>query len=136
MKKISIAAVSLLIMSTALFLSCSKSSTSPKATPTPINITGYWFGSAYGGEFNQSYLLESNGTLKVYDFYYYPTSTDTSLALDGTGNYSVSGNSVKVNTSFSNGENFSLTGIIDTAVKPETITFTSGNEVDVYTKQN
>jgi len=136
MKKISITALSLLIMSTSLFLSCSKSSTSPKTTTTSINITGYWFGSAYGGEFNQSYLLRSDGTLKVYDFYYYPTSTDTTMALDGTGNYVVTGNSVNVNTSFSNGEKFSVTGIIDTAVKPETITFTSGTEVDVYTKQN
>jgi len=111
--------------------SCSKKST-PKPTTTPTNgAVGYWF-LASGGTFNQSFLFRADGSLKVYDFYANPTSTDTTIAYDGTGTYSVSGNLIKITDSFPNGQSFSGTNVLDLTATPPTMTDDNGA---VYKKQ-
>ncbi len=117
------------------------SACSKKNTPTPAksnSIAGYWFGSADGGSFNQSFLLRANGTVKVYDFYYNPTSTDTTKAYDGVGTYTVAGSIITVNTSFPDGETFSATAQLNSTSNPTIMTFgtaASGYNGDVYKKQ-
>ena len=114
--------------------SCSKKS-SPKPAPTS-SVAGYWFISS-GGTFNQSFLLRANGTLKVYDFYANPTSTDTTIAYDGTGTYSVSGNILTITDTFPNGQTFSGTDLLNLTATPPTFTdkSASGYNGAVYTKQ-
>ena len=117
------------------------SACSKKNNPTPTSanpVAGYWFGSADGGSFNQSFLLRTNGTVKVYDFYYNPTSTDTTKAYDGVGTYTVSGSIITVNTAFPDGETFSATAQLNLTSNPKTMTFgsaASGYNGDVYKKQ-
>lgn len=121
---------------------CSKSSDKPpgnSGSGTSI-IKGYWFGSANGGAFNQSFLFYSDGTLKVYDFYANATSHDTTQAYDGIGTYVYDSiaKSITVNTSFPNGQKFSSTAKVNTGVNPMTMTFppsSDGYSSDVYTKQ-
>jgi hypothetical protein len=96
--------------------SCSKKSTPKPATPTS-RVVGYWFISS-GGAFNQSFLFRANGTLKVYDFYANPTSTDTTIAYDGTGTYSVSGNILTISDTFPNGQTFSGMDLLDLTASP------------------
>ena len=138
MKSLKFSAVVTLCVTVFYFSSCSKKST---PTPNPASgnsVAGYWFGSADGGAFNQSFLLRSNGSVKVYDFYYNPTSTDTTKAYDGTGTYTVSGNIITVNTTFPDGETFSATAQLNLTAAPKTMTFgsaASGYNGDVYRKQ-
>jgi hypothetical protein len=115
--------------------SCSKKSTPTPTTPTST-VVGYWFVSS-GGSFNQSFLLRANGTLKVYDFYANPTSRDTTIAYDGNGTYSVSGNILTITDTFPNGQTFSGTDLLDLTASPPTFTDkgTSGYNGAVYTKQ-
>jgi len=116
--------------------SCSKKSNPKPASPS--SVAGYWFGTANGGAFNQSFLLKADGSLKVYDFYADPTSTDTTKAYDGTGTYSIKDNIITVNTVFDNGQTFSATALIDLKATPPTLTFgnaASGYNGDVYRKQ-
>jgi len=136
MKQLKIISMALLCLFCIVFYSCKKSDT-PKPVTNNTGIAGYWFGTANGGEFNQSFLLRTDGTLKVYDFYYAPTSTDTTKAYDGTGTYTVSGDLIVINTSFPNGETFKGTGIISKTSAPETFTMgiSSGYNGDVYTKK-
>jgi len=110
--------------------SCSKKSTPKPTTPTN-GAVGYWF-LASGGTFNQSFLFRADGSLKVYDFYANPTSTDTTIAYDGTGTYSVSGNLIKITDSFPNGQSFSGTNVLDLTATPPTMTDDNGA---VYKKQ-
>jgi hypothetical protein len=123
-----------------LFTSCSKSNDLKKSPGSGSTITsqdsvalGYWFGSFDAGAYNQSYLLTSDLKVKVYDFYYYPTSTDTSIALDGYGYWSVSGNQLTIVDSFSNGEKFTSVNTLNSTGSPET--FTDNTAGDVYSKQ-
>jgi hypothetical protein len=114
---------------------CSKKSTPKPVTPTS-SIAGYWF-IASGGTFNQSFLLRTDGTLKVYDFYANPTSTDTTIAYDGTGTYAVNGNILTITDTFPNGQTFSGTDLLDLTASPPTFTDkgTSGYNGAVYKKQ-
>lgn len=101
-------------------------------------MPGYWFGSANGGAFNQSFLLKANGTVKVYDFYYYPTSTGTTKAYDSTSIYTVSGSTIVIKTTFPNGQSFTGNAKLDLIANPKTMTFDSSNSGysnDVYKKQ-
>jgi hypothetical protein len=114
--------------------SCSKKST-PKPAATS-GVVGYWLIKS-GGTFNQSFLLRADGTLKVYDFYQNPTSTDTTIAYDGIGTYSVSGNILTITDTFPNGQTFSGTDLLDLTASPATFTdkTTSGYNGAVYAKQ-
>ncbi len=119
------------------FTSCQKSNNNPNKATTPTITAadsvalGYWFGS-FDGNINQSMLFTSNGVVKVYDFYYHPTSTDTTIAYDGTGYWSVSGNQLTVVDSFPNGEKFTSVNTLNLTANPETFTDNTGS---VYTKQ-
>ena len=123
---------------TFLYLtSCSKKSTPKPVTPAS-QVAGYWFGSADGGSFNQSFLLRNDGSVKVYDFYANPTSKDTTQAYDGIGTYTVTNNIITVNTAFPNGQTFSATAQVNLSSTPATLTFgnaASGYNGDVYRKQ-
>lgn len=137
MKGFRFASVLLLGMVTIWGASCKKNNDNTKSS-AGSSVTGYWFGSAYGGQFNQSFLIKANGTLKVYDFYYYPTSTDTTKAYDGTGTYTVNGNTITINTAFPNGQTFTGTATLNLTTNPQTITFDNshnGYANDVYKKQ-
>lgn len=129
----------LLVAFASWVAACKKSSDAvTPANTTTSSVPGYWFGSAYGGQFNQSFLLRANGTLKVYDFYYNPTSADTTKAYDGTGTYTVTGNSITIKTTFPNGQTFSANAKLDLAASPKTMTFdnsSNGYVNDVYKKQ-
>jgi hypothetical protein len=126
LKLIKIACVTLI--AGMFFFSCKKSAVKPVVTNS---VVGYWFSSS--GSFNQSFLLRSGGTLKVYDFYQNPTSRDTTIAYDGTGTYSVSGNTITISTSFPNGQTFpNSKATLNFDVSPATFTGADGS---VYTKQ-
>jgi hypothetical protein len=119
------------IMAT-IFCSCKKSDQKP--TTTTNSVVGYWFGSFDAGTVNQSFLLRADGTLKVYDFYENPSSRDTTIAYDGTGTYSVSGNTITISTSFPNGESYpNSKATLDFTATPPKFTGTDGS---VYVKQN
>jgi hypothetical protein len=107
--------------------------TPPKTTTSTITssqVTGYWFGSFDSGSINQSILFRTNGTVKVYDFYYNPTSTDTTQAYDGTGTWTIKNNKVYVQDSFPNGEAFTDSATLKTG-PPAQLDFTGG----LYTEQ-
>jgi hypothetical protein len=131
MKKLNFIKIACVMIITGMALySCKKSTESPKTTPTN-SVVGYWFSSS--GSFNQSFLLRSGGTLKVYDFYQNPTSRDTTIAYDGTGTYSVSGNTITISTSFPNGQTFpNSKATLNFNASPPTFTSADGS---VYTKQ-
>ena len=138
MKKVNL--LSVLCLSAAsvfLFYSCKKSSTKPKSTSTTITnaqVAGYWFGSFDNKEYNQSVLLRSDGTLKVYDFYYNPSSTDTTTAYDGTGTYTIKGDTLITNTAFPDGQKFTgSVNILNIKASPETYSVVGSD--DVYIKQ-
>ena len=132
MKKINLSALMCgFIFSATLFCSCSKSKDKPATAA--ISVVGYWFGSFDNGTINQSALYRSDGTMKVYDFYNSPTSRDTTIAYDGTGTYSVSGNTLTTSTSFPNGQSFQGTATINFNTTPPTIK--DNKTGDVYTKQ-
>lgn len=132
MKKINLSAIMCaFIFSATLFCSCSKSKDKPAAAAN--SIVGYWFGSFNKGTVNQSVLYRSDGTMKVYDFFNNPTSRDTTIAYDGTGTYSVSGNTLTTSDSFPDGQSFQGTATINFNVTPPTIT--DNKTGDVYTKQ-
>ena len=144
MKSLTLSRVVLLGAAAVWFTSCKKGgdAVTPSTTNTTNNATssvpGYWFGSAYGGAFNQSFLLKANGTVKVYDFYYYPTSTDTTKAYDGIGTYTISGNTIVIKTAFPNGQAFTGTATLALTASPKTMTFdnsSNGYANDVYKKQ-
>jgi hypothetical protein len=132
MKKLNFIKIACVIVITGMyFYSCKKSTDTPKTTTN--SVVGYWFGSFDSGTVNQSFLLRSNGTLKVYDFYEDPSSTDTTMAYDGTGTYTVSGNTITISTAFPNGQTFpNSKATLNFNVKPPTFTGTDGS---VYTKQ-
>lgn len=140
-KNIFFATIGLITFSMALFVSCKKSNDNKsstnddksKITAADSVALGYWFGSFInGGKINQSMLFTANGVVKVYDFYYYPTSTDTTIAYDGTGYWSVSGNALTVVDSFPDGEKFSSVSTLNLTTNPQTFTDNVGN---LYTKQ-
>src|SRR5665213_1530959 len=133
MKKINLSAIMCgFILSVTLFCSCSKSKDKPASATN--SVVGYWFGSFDNGTINQSILFRSDGTLKVYDFYNNPKSTDTTIAYDGTGTYSVNGTTLTTHTSFPNGQKFTGgTATINFDVTPPTFKVNVGG--DVYTKQ-
>jgi len=136
--------LSILCLSAAsvfLFYSCSKSSGTPTpkkststTTITNAQVAGYWFGSFDNKEYNQSVLLKSDGTLKVYDFYFNPTSTDTTQAYDGVGTFSIKGDTLITNTSFPNGQTFTGSiNILNIKASPESYSVLGSD--DVYVKQ-
>lgn len=144
MKSLALSRVALLGIAAVWFTACKKSddAVTPATTNTgnsaTSSVAGYWFGSAYGGAFNQSFLLKANGTVKVYDFYYYPTSTDTTKAYDGTGTYTVSGSAIVIKTTFPNGQSFTGNATLALTASPKTMTFdnsSNGYSNDVYKKQ-
>jgi len=126
-------------LSSLILHSCSKSSdTNPapkKVTSgggvSNANVAGYWFGSFDGG-IHQSFLFHGDGSLKVYDFYYQPASKDTTIAYDGTGTFTVKGDTITTHTAFPNGQTFTSVGIISISSSVSTIDFGS---TDIYTKQ-
>jgi hypothetical protein len=140
MKKFSLTIKLITVIGAACFVwSCGKTDgpapdakkpTTTSSTVTSAEVPGYWFGSFQSGTINQSILFRSNGTVKVYDFYYNPTSTDTTQAYDGTGTWEIKNNKVYVQDSFPNGESF-----IDSATyapgPPAKLNFTGG----LYTEQ-
>lgn len=137
MNQLKLSSIIVIVITCVLLYSCGKSNSTPKPVTPANGIVGYWFGSAYGGGFNQSFLLRADGTVKVYDFYYHPTSRDTTIAYDGTGTYTVSGDLIIINTSFPNGQAFKGSGIIAPNAAPETFTLgiSPGYNGDIYTKQ-
>lgn len=110
-----------------------KSGDATNLTAADSLALGYWFGSFDQGSYNQSMLFTPNGKVKVYDFYYHPTSTDTTIAYDGYGYWSVSGTTLTVVDSFDNGQKFTSIMSINTTASPETLT--DNNTGDVYHKQ-
>lgn len=133
MKKINLSVIMCgCILSVTLFCSCSKSKDKPATAAN--SVVGYWFGSFGNGTINQSILFRSDGTIKVYDFYNNPTSRDTTIAYDGTGTYSLSGNTLTTNSSFPNGQTFpGSTATVNFNATPPT--FKDDKNGDVYTKQ-
>jgi len=137
-----LAAIGSIVLSLSIFsvfTACKKSNdnndhsggNTSKITAADSVALGYWFGS-FDGNINQSMLFTSNGVVKVYDFYYHPTSTDTTIAYDGTGYWSVTGNQLTVVDSFPDGEKFTSVSTLNLSVTPETFTDNTGS---VYTKQ-
>jgi hypothetical protein len=140
MKKIIITTVSFLMISSALFLSCSKSSTT---TAPPSNIAlGYWFGSfktSIGLTGNEGELVKSDGTTVQYDFYG-TSSTDTATCpLKAYGTYTLSNDTLNLHLSYPTiNETFNEVGIITISATPNTMagTFTgSGAGTFSFTKQ-
>jgi len=134
MKKILFTAL-ILSISSSIFLSCSKSSTTPaQLTTTSGKLGGYWFGTftikgSTTPTANEGEFFQSGGSSTVqYDFDGV-TSTDTATCpFKAYGNYTLSGDTVNFTTTFpSLSETFNEMAIIDTLVHPNTMsgTFTS-----------
>jgi hypothetical protein len=142
MKKIIITTLSLLTIGSALFSSCSKSSTTSTPTAPANNAAGYWFGSfktSIGLTGNEGELVKSDGTTVQYDFYG-TSSTDTATCpLKAYGTYTLSNDTLNFHLNYSTiNETFDEVGIINTSVSPDTMagTFTgSGTGTFSLTKQ-
>ena len=133
MKKLNLSVIMCgFIFSATLFCSCSKSKDKPATAAN--SVVGYWLGKWDSAPVAQGILFRSDGTLKAYNFDIPLTSTDSTIAYDGTGTYSVNGNTLTYSTSFPNGQTFpgSTAAINFNATPP---TFKDNKTGVVYTKQ-
>ena len=92
MKKLFITSMVLLING-SLFLSCSKSSTTPS---TPVVVTGYWLGTYSSSSNNGTagIAFGANGSAVVYNFGTSGLTDTATCPLKYTGTYTVSGSKV------------------------------------------
>jgi len=125
MKKV-ILTTAILFISTQLFLSCSKTSSSPASS----SAIGYWFG-AFDNSIPEGQVFKSDGTTVQYDFYG-TTITDTAKCpYKAYGTYTLVGDSIKFQIVYPTvgGESFTESAAIKTTGSSTTMngTFSSSN---------
>lgn len=135
MKKLTLlSTLCLSMVSATIICSCSKKNEAKPVVSAASLAVGYWFyyPALYGNGntgWNGGMLLRSDGTERTYDFYYHPTSTDTTNAFVGNGTYTLKGDSIFISTVYPDGEKFYPSGVINKSAVPLTLTITGGTWV-------
>jgi hypothetical protein len=122
MKKLFIAAMILLI-SSASFLSCSKSSNTPS---TPVVVTGYWLGSytSSAERGTAGVAFGANGSAVVYNFGTSGLTDTATCPLKYAGTYTVSGNKVNFTVTTPSLVALNYTSTANVSANPNTLTGT------------
>jgi hypothetical protein len=114
----------LMLLAIAMLYSCGKSTVKPASANSVINIDGYWYGTYVTAtqSSNLGVLFRKDGSFKIYDFAKETSQTDTMLSANGTGQYTVSHDTLNfaINVPAGYSYNGSGTGIINTTTS-ETI---------------
>ena len=113
-----------MLFAVLMLYSCSKSTVKPTTTNSAINIDGYWYGTYVNPSQSTKVgvLFRKDGSFKIYDFANATSQTDTTQSANGTGQYTVSHDTLKFAINVPEGQTYNGSGIgIINTNSPESI---------------